>query len=170
MHQILMNTACNSIHVCNSPTTSPLCLVGDIWRGLFATGCSSGKGEEAWLGVTRIFASQQSWPKINSALRMGIYMYLYWCNIERVWDAGNSYACGNYARSLSLCIQFHRLEQERDKKASFLFDRAFLRILSRPCFHTVHKCKNPQWVEITPPPIPLVLIKREVVRRVSALY
>ena len=28
--------------------------------------------------------------KINSALGMGIYMYLYWCNIERVWDAGNS--------------------------------------------------------------------------------
>ena len=39
-------------------------------------------------GRPEIFASQQSWPKINSALR--IYVYLYWCNIEHVWDAGNS--------------------------------------------------------------------------------
>ena len=42
---------------------------------------------------------------------------------------------------LSLCIRFHRLGHGRDKKASFLFDRAFLRILSRPCFRTVHKCR-----------------------------
>ena len=42
---------------------------------------------------------------------------------------------------ISLFAQFHRLEHERDKKASFSFDRAFLRILSGPCFHTVHKCR-----------------------------
>ena len=37
---------------------------------------------------------------------------------------------------------FRRLEHERDKKALLSFDRAFLCILSRPCFHTVHKCRQ----------------------------
>ena len=45
--------------------------------------------------------------------------------------------------SLSTCeaLSLHRLEHGRDKKASFLFDRAFLGILFRPCFHTLHKCR-----------------------------
>ena len=47
--------------------------------------------DEAWLGKQEFLQASKAGQKLkNSALRMGIDMYLYWCTIERVWDAGNS--------------------------------------------------------------------------------